>query len=195
MGVWRSRPQRTEASEALVLDAVRRTRAGDPDGLEFLYLRYAGDVQRAVAAVLHDEHGAEDVTHDVFAKLPAVLARYEERGLAFSGWLLRVAHNAALDELRRRATRATGEAPALEVIAEDRREESADVRAALRRVPRDQREVLLLRHLVGLTSAEIATRLGKSPDAVHCLHYRGRTRLRTALVSEAEAGPRRNGDG
>src|SRR5687767_10552972 len=93
---------RGSASDALVRDAVRRTKAGDRGALEYLYVRYAGDVRRHVAGVIGDAHEAEDVTQNVFARLPDSIQRYEERSAKFSAWLLRVARNAAVDELRRR---------------------------------------------------------------------------------------------
>jgi Sigma-70, region 4 len=60
--------------------------------------------------------------------------------------------------------------------------------AALEGLPEDQREVLVLRHIAGLTPGEIALRLGKSEAAVHGLHHRGRASLRVAL-SELGAAP------
>ena len=62
-----------------------------------------------------------------------------------------------------------------------RQQTSIGLREALETLPEDQRQVLVLRHLVGLTPGEIAGRLGKSEPSVHGLHHRGRGALRTAL--------------
>ena len=51
---------------------------------------------------MRDEHEAEDVTQQIFAKLLTTIDRYEPRQVPFSAWILRVAHNAAIDHLRAR---------------------------------------------------------------------------------------------
>ena len=58
------------------------------------------------------------------------------------------------------------------------RERFADLRLALAALPAEQRDVIVLRFLVGLTPREVAERLGRSEDAVHGLQHRGRRRLR-----------------
>jgi RNA polymerase sigma-70 factor (ECF subfamily) len=58
--------------------------------------------------------------------------------------------------------------------------------AALERPPEDQREVLILRHLAGLTPVEIAATLEKSESSVHALHHRGRRTLQARLSELAE---------
>jgi RNA polymerase sigma-70 factor, ECF subfamily len=67
-------------------------------------------------------------------------------------------------------------------------ERALSLREALARLPDDQREVLVLRHVAGLSPGEIADRLGKSEASIHGLHHRGRGALRAAL-SELEAAP------
>jgi RNA polymerase sigma-70 factor (ECF subfamily) len=62
------------------------------------------------------------------------------------------------------------------------------LREALSRLPEDQREVLVLRHIAGLSPTEIARRLGKTEGAIHGLHHRGRGALQIAL-RELEAAP------
>jgi RNA polymerase sigma-70 factor, ECF subfamily len=83
--------------------AIARAQAGDVNALHFLYVRYADDVYGYVNNIVHDDHDAEDITQDVFAKLPPAIRRYEQREVPFAGWLLRVARNAALDHLRSRS--------------------------------------------------------------------------------------------
>ena len=172
-------------TEATTATAVASARAGRADGLRALYTRYSDNVYGYVLSIVGDSHEAEDVTQQVFSKLPAALARYEPRGtLPFSAWILRVARNAALDNRRR--LRAV---PCEQVWGPDTRhdetgyERRVALREALVRVPVDQREVLLLRHLVGLSPGEIADRLGKSESAVHGLHHRGRRTLRHELIA------------
>ena len=58
---------------------------------------------------------------------------------------------------------------------------SLGLREALAELPDDQRNVLVLRHVVGLTPGEIAGRLGKSEPSIHGLHHRGRRALQREL--------------
>ena len=67
-------------------------------------------------------------------------------------------------------------------------ERGADLRHALEQLPEDQREVLVLRHIVGLSPVEIASTLGRSESSVHGLHHRGRRTLQSSLT-ELGAAP------
>ena len=100
-GAGASWTPRREASSSCIA-AVARAKDGDADALRFLYLRYADNVYGYVCSIVRDEHEAEDVTQHIFAKLLTALARYEPRVVPFSAWILRVAHNAAIDHVRAR---------------------------------------------------------------------------------------------
>ena len=82
--------------------AVARAKDGDADALRYLYLRYADNVYGYVCSIVRDEYEAEDVTQHIFAKLLTAIHRYEPRVVPFSAWILRVAHNAAIDHVRTR---------------------------------------------------------------------------------------------
>src|SRR3954463_9816112 len=71
--------------------AVTRAKAGDSEGLHYLYVRYADDVLRYVTGFIRDHHEAEDITQNVFAKLMTAINKYEEREVPFDAWILRVA--------------------------------------------------------------------------------------------------------
>jgi RNA polymerase sigma-70 factor (ECF subfamily) len=180
-----------EAGRRHVAAAVALAKDGDREALRFLYLRYADNVYGYVASIVRDDHEAEDVTQHVFAKLLSVLPKYEQRDVPFSAWVMRVARNVAVDHLRERRA-----VPIEEVRASEReewdddgaRQRSLGLREALATLPDDQRRVLVLRHVVGLTPPEIAGRLGKSEPSIHGLHHRGRNALRTALV-ERDCAP------
>jgi RNA polymerase sigma-70 factor (ECF subfamily) len=61
------------------------------------------------------------------------------------------------------------------------RDRALGLRDALATLPEDQRQVVVMRHLVGLTPGEIAGRLGRTESSIHGLHHRGRGALRVAL--------------
>ena len=179
----------SKGNERVVLDAVVQARDGNEDGLRLLYLRYADHVYSYVCTIVSDEHAAEDVTQTVFSRLEKKLQRYEPQVVPFAAWITRVAHNAAIDHLRAQRLVPCEEVRDPEVAAEDLgRERLECLREALSALPSDQREVLVLRFIVGLTPGEIAGRLGRTESAVHALQHRGRRRLRAELV-RLEAAP------
>jgi RNA polymerase sigma-70 factor, ECF subfamily len=167
---------------ALVRRAIARAKRRDPEGLHFLYVRFAPDVRRYVASIVRCDHEAEDITQNVFAKLMTAIEKYERRETPFAAWILRVARNAALDHLR--AQRAI---PFEEVRIDDRGgsrpgpDQGLLLRHALRQLPDDQRQVLVLRHIVGLSPTEIADRLERTESSVNGLHHRGRRALKQSL--------------
>jgi RNA polymerase sigma-70 factor (ECF subfamily) len=174
---------RTGADSEVVQKAVSAAKEGSSEALHFLYVRYAPEVLRCVRKLVRDDYEAEDITQNVFIKLMSVLPKYEQRpDVPFSAWVQRVARNAALDHLR--ARRST---PCEEVVVSDdergriRHERGRDLRQALEALPPEQRDVLILRHVVGLSPVEIASMLGKTESSVHGLHHRGRQSLQTTL--------------
>jgi len=173
----------------LTREAVARAKAGDPEGLHYLYVRYADDVLRFVNGLVRDHHEAEDITQNVFAKLMTAINKYEERAVPFDAWILRVARNAALDHLRAKRAIPTEEVRLTDTgRAQTALDRGQALRQALEDLPEDQREVLVLRHIVGLSPVEIADTLDKSESSVHGLHHRGRRSLR-ANLTELDAAP------
>jgi RNA polymerase sigma-70 factor (ECF subfamily) len=180
-----------ESGTRAVSQAVVRAKQGDREALRFLYVHYADHVYGYVSSIVRDEYEAEDVTQHVFAKLMTVLPKYEPRQVPFSAWILRVARNVAVDHLRQRRPVPCEEVRELEVREEDdetTRHRSLGLRDALASLPEDQRQVVVMRHLIGLTPGEIAGRLGRTEPSIHGLHHRGRGALRSALA-EMECGP------
>jgi RNA polymerase sigma-70 factor, ECF subfamily len=174
-----------------VNQAVVRAKQGDREALRFLYIRYADHVYGYVSSIVRDDYEAEDVTQHVFAKLMMKLEKYEPREVPFSAWIIRVARNVAVDHLRQRRAIPCEEVRELQANSFDdeaARDRALDLRDALDTLPEDQRQVVVMRHIVGLTPGEIAGKLGKTEPSIHGLHHRGRGALRTAL-SEMDCAP------
>jgi RNA polymerase sigma-70 factor (ECF subfamily) len=173
----------------VVAAAVARAREGDRDATRYIYLRYSDNVYGFVRTIVRDDYEAEDVTQQVFAKLLTVLGKYEQRDVPFTHWVLRLAHNCAIDHLRRRTP-----TPVQDVRSDDRGHDDAGsdrsltLQEALAGLPEDQRNVVLMRHVFGLSPGEIADRLGRTESSVHGLHHRGRGELRRQL-EELGAAP------
>lgn len=179
-----------ETNSRLVSQAIKRAQAGDREALGFLYARYADNIYGYVRSIVHNHHEAEDITQHVFTKLMRVIGKYEERDVPFFAWALRVARNVTMDHIRSERL-----IPVEEIRMADRREESdpalggklSDLRDALDTLPSAQREVLILRHVAGLSPIEIAKLTGKSEGSIHGLHHRGRRTLATELTSRGMA--------
>lgn len=150
-----------------------------------LYVAHAAGLEHYLVQIVRDRHAARDLVHDTLVK---ALERPGEVGGEAPGkaWLYRVAHNAALDHLRK-SRRSTLEEP----VVIDRRRESrnrpaewgsaAAIHAEIEHLPRAQREVTLLRYRTGLTTAETAAALGKNATAVRQLELRALRTLRACL--------------
>jgi RNA polymerase sigma-70 factor (ECF subfamily) len=185
-----------DADVRVLTVAISRARLGDREALRYLYIRYADNVYSYVVTIVHDPHEAEDVTQHVFVKLLTIIASYDEARAPFATWIMRVARNAAIDHLRQlrmvpcEEVRRDVEA---DTVADEERQRSLLLREVLAMLPPDQRQVILLRHLVGLTPGEIADRLGKTESSIHGLHHRGRGALRHVL-SELGSAPTTHAD-
>lgn len=167
----------------LVQSAIEHAQSGNSEGIHFLYVRYARDVQRFVNSLVKDHHEAEDITQNIFAKLMKAINKYEPREVPFAAWIMRVARNAALDHLRARRALPTEEVRITDNgAAQVGLDRGRDLRQALEQLPEDQREVLMLRHITGLSPVEIAATLKKSESSVHGLHHRGRRTLQEKLT-------------
>ena len=170
--------------------AVELAKQGDREALRYLYVEYADNVYGYVASLVRDEHEAEDITQQVFAKLMIVLPRYELRGVPFSAWILRVAYNAAMDVMRQR--RAIPCASAARAGARARTARTVTARWCSARRSTRCRRTSAPSSCCATSSAsrrrEIADRLGRTERSVHGLHHRGRGALKAGLL-ERGAGP------
>ena len=153
------------------------------EAIRFLYLRYRNNIYGYVLSMLRDPHDAEDVTQHVFLKLISAIGRYQAREVPFTSWILRVARNAALDHLRQRRA-----LPCEEVFGPTRKFDDAGrdrrwgLEQALQALSEDERGVVMMRHLVGLSPGEIADRMGRTEASIHGLHHRARQVLKRELT-------------
>ena len=142
--------------------AVARAKEGDQEALRFLYVSYAHNIYGYVRSIVRDDHEAEDVTQHVFAKLMTTIVKYDDRGVPFFAWLLRLARNVAIDHLRANRLTPTDNLLDPDAASGIDLDHAETVRAALATLPDEQRQVVLMRHVVGLTPGEIADQMGRS---------------------------------
>ncbi len=170
-------------------DRVHRAGQGDPEAFAGLYETYLSRVFRFVAARVEDDVAAEDLTARVFMKAWDHLPRYRPGNAPFAAWLFRIARNAVIDHYRTRRPTTSFDAlraqpdPAPDLADHDPRE-AEQVRAALRRLTPDQREVLTLRFFDGMSTEEIGRHLGRRPGAIRALQLRGLRALAEELETE-----------
>lgn len=167
--------------------AVARAKDGDRDALRFLYLAYSHNIYGYVRSIVHDDHEAEDVTQHVFAKLMTAIVKYDDRGIPFFAWLLRLARNLAIDHLRANRVTPTETVLDPDTSATIDLDQAETVREALATLPDEQRQVVLMRHVIGLTPGEIASQLGRTEGSIHGLHHRGRRALQRELQRRESA--------
>ncbi len=181
------RPRRTlddspEAAREIRL-VVARAKEGDREAVRVLYVRYSDNVYGYIRSIVRDDKEAEDLTQQVFMKLLTAISKYTDCGVPFSGWLLRLARNVALDDLRKRRPAPIEDVSAIDIHADGTARESArDLYAALATLPDEQRSVMVMRHIVGLSPCEIAEEMGRTESSIHGLHHRGRHALKLELT-------------
>jgi RNA polymerase sigma-70 factor, ECF subfamily len=178
--------ERVEPSDQQALDAdtkrlVTRFQAGEESLFEEIYLRHFGSVYGYAHAAVRSDHDAEDVAQQVFLRVLQALPGYEVRVVSFRAWLFRIARHMVLDWLRR-SQRIVVEDPAELGSRQDalHADDSVDldwlsereVAFQVDRLPRAQREVIVLRYLLDLGYEEIATLIGETPRGARHLHTR-----------------------
>jgi RNA polymerase sigma-70 factor (sigma-E family) len=134
--------------------------------------------------ILGDRSEAEDIAQETLARATLRWERLHDRP---EGWITRVASNLALDRYRRRRRRPPFPTGPLGIV-DDRAVERSDLVTALRRLPRRQREVVVLRYLADFSEGDVAEALGCSTGSVKTHASRGLSALRRHLGSAGMTG-------
>jgi RNA polymerase sigma-70 factor, ECF subfamily len=170
-------------------DLVRRIRANDARAFDELYARYWPRVMGYLVQRLSGSvEEAEDLAADVFTRVYQKIDTFEPRGAPLSAWVIRIAHNQLIDSLRRRSklTQVTlDDAPEIAsgpVFTDIDQGVAIDqIKAGLEYLTPEQRQVIVLRFLEGMSLAETATAVGRNVDAVKKLQARGLASLRRRI--------------
>jgi RNA polymerase sigma-70 factor (ECF subfamily) len=148
---------------------VTRAQGGDREAFGELYRTHAPAVARLVRFRMGAED--EDAVAEVFFRAWRGLGGYRDTGVPFSAWLYGIARHVAIDELRKRhRAEPTDELPDREV--EPMTADLLTLRGAIDQLPTEQRQVIELKYLVGLTNDEVASAMGCTPGAVNAKQWR-----------------------
>jgi RNA polymerase sigma-70 factor (ECF subfamily) len=171
--------------------------ATDPEAFAELYERHVRRIYNYIFYRTGNHHDAEDLTARVFQRALRHVGRFEDKGVPFSAWLYRIAHNLVANFHRDRgrrpvvpledyiATTSVGEHPETYAI---NMEERRMLLTAVRRLPDDRQQLLILKFVERLPNAEIGEIMGRTEGAIKSLYHRTLNSLRDEVAAlEREA--------
>ena len=184
-------------------ELVRRSQGGDLDAFNAIVSRYQSQVVNVAARVLGSRAGGEDAAQEAFISAYRGIGRF--RGGSLRAWLMRIAVNAGRDMLRVRRRRPEDSLdesltnPSFQPVAEGespeeyatRSELNTELQRAILTLPDDQRTVLVLINVQGLTYDEAAEAVGTSIGTVKSRLSRARAKVRDTLMQRRELLPDR----
>lgn len=183
--------QQARVDEALL---IARAGEGDQAAFQELVERYQGAVYNLAYRMLGAPEEAEDAAQEIFVRIYRQLARFD-RSRKFSTWVLAIATNYCIDQLRRRRlqlvpleniipwARAREAGPEREALD---REASDELQTLLRRLPEKYRAVLILRYWEELSCAEIGEVLQVPEGTVKTQLHRARKALERLMTEQGE---------
>ena len=180
--------QREPMLQAITSDTIIQAQNGDTHTLSALYQRYRVGVFRYLYYRTGDLQAAEDLTSEVFLRMLRSITNYHPKGVSFDAWLFQIARNVSIDHYRKSRHRehlplndelvAKGEQVDHTVERELISETLAE---ALVQLNETQRDVIVMRFVVGMRISQVAQSLQKSEDSIKGLQRRGLIALRDIL--------------
>ena len=183
-------------------ELVRTAVSGREAAFEELVRRYQRPIASYVYRMVGDYDAALDLTQEVFIKVYNSLSRYRSE-FKFSTWIYKIAHNTAIDHLRRHTVRdqimtADGDGPRCEIAIESRRltpeqesereERRSEIESVVQSLPAAYRELIVLRHSHDLSYDEIAEVTGLPLGTVKNRLFRAREAMRDLLIQRGIDG-------
>lgn len=175
--------------EVLNPNLIRRAQEGETVVVGALYERYQRGIYRYLYYRVGDQQTAEDLTSEVFLRMVEKLSNYNDQNLSFQAWLFQIARNLSIDHYRKMGVQQNvqlvddfpeqGNEP-LELIAQELTIEK--LRRAMVKLPENQRDVIVMRFIVGIPIGEVAETLHKTEDSIKGLQRRALLALRDILV-------------
>lgn len=178
--------------DEVILQAV----GGDSEAFTFLYERYVTRIYNYIYYRTGNSYEAEDLTSRVFHRALGHINHYSNRGVPFSAWLYRIAHNLVANWHRDNSRR--NEVPLEDQTNLPQRmehpehalvnnQELESMLKVIRRLPAERQQLLILKFVEGMSNAEIATIMLRSEGAIKSLYHRTLLTLRDD-VEKMESG-------
>lgn len=183
-------------------DLVATAVSGIDGSFEELVRRYQRPISAYVYRMVGNYESALDLTQEIFIKVYNSLSRYRAE-FKFSTWIYKIAHNAAVDHLRRNSTReqslvAGSEGDSFDLPIEsarltpeqesERRERRTEIESVVRALPSNYRELIILRHSQDLSYEEIVDVTGLPLGTVKNRLFRAREMMRQQFVDKGITG-------
>jgi RNA polymerase sigma-70 factor (ECF subfamily) len=167
---------------------VRRAQQRDQGAFAQLYEEYFDKIYRYVVLRIGNETEAEDVTQQVFLNTLQSISSFRWKGVPFSAWLFRIAHNQVVDYLRKKTRQATESLDESLIISKsdpqlvvEQKLDIEQLMLATKRLTKAQQEVIALRFVSELSTTQVAKAMGKSEGAVKALQHSAVVALRKVL--------------
>lgn len=173
---------------------MARIAAGDEQAFEGLLRRHLDRIHHYLRRLTGRQADSDDLAQETFIRVWLKARSFRPGRVRVTTWLHRIAHNVAVDHLRKAGRAAWIEAtePPPDEAGPDALRQQAEERqrlhGALGDLPERQRSAILLRHQQGLSNPDVAAVLGISVRAVESLLSRGRRRLMTLMGDRDSAG-------
>jgi RNA polymerase sigma-70 factor (ECF subfamily) len=170
--------------------ALGRAMQGDHEAFGELYERYVSRIYNYVYYRTGNQHDAEDLTARVFYRAMRHITNYEHRGLPFSAWLYRIAHNLVANWHRDNSRRPEipldeglwihhiSEHPELSLL---QMEEQERLLRIIHKLPPERQQLIILKFGEHLSNIEIGQVMGRTEGAVKSLYHRTLITLRDEL--------------
>ena len=177
-------------------EAIILAGQGDKNAFSVLYQRYVKRIYNYIYYRTGSQHDAEDLTERVFFRAMNHIHNYHNRGLPFTAWLYRIAHNLVAnwhrDSHRRREVpledhthtlRQGGDYPEVALV---KNQEVQGLLEAIRKLPEDRQNLIILKFVEHMSNDEIARIMGRSEGAIKSLYHRTLLSLRTDLTGNSQ---------
>jgi RNA polymerase sigma-70 factor (ECF subfamily) len=175
------------------LDDMALAQLAGSDGEAFgeLYARHVRRIYNYIFYRTGNHHDAEDLTARVFQRALRHVGAFEDKGVPFTAWLYRIAHNLVANWHRDRSRRpvvpldqhvAVSEIaihPEVEAIAH---EEQGILLEAVRQLPDDRQQLLILKFVERMSNAQIGSVMGRTEGAIKSLYHRTLNTLREEVA-------------
>lgn len=188
-----------ESDSALIARAKE-----DPEAFSLLYERYVDKIYNYIYYRTSNHHDAEDLVSRTFYRALKHFPRYEDRGIPFSAYLYRIAHNIVAnwhrDNSRRQivslneqiTSSVRREQPA--AVVQDKDEQKIMLKA-VHHLAEDRQELLYLKFIEQLSNAEIGEIMGRTEGAIKSLYHRTLVALREDLIDSDKLKGRTRDEG